>query len=116
MVAPKKLAIELSPIVIAELAEIWRWNDERYGSTHADAYLKFLDERIEGLSTSYLRGTVVPHHHGLRYILALRRSRGSGHLIVYSFDDKRVLVAHVLHSAQDWQSRLAEEAEESDEP
>ena len=101
-------AVVLSPTVVDELHDIWRWNAERYTPAHADAYLAFLKQRILGLDRNCQRGQVVSHRLDLRYMLLRRRSRGHGHVAVYSFDDREVRVLHIFHTAQDWPARMAE--------
>jgi plasmid stabilization system protein ParE len=38
-----------------------------------------------------------------------RKTGGNAHVAVYSVDEQAVNLLHVFHSAQDWESRLAEE-------
>ena len=38
------------------------------------------------------------------------KAKGHGHVVVYRFDETRIDVLHVFHTAQNWQTILAEEA------
>jgi len=101
------LATIRSPTAIDELDGIWRWNAERYGVPHADEYLRYLKDGIDGLATGYTKGKTVGGRPDLRYVLLRRRAKGHGHVAVYSFDEKEVQVLHIFHTAQDWQRELA---------
>ena len=50
--------------------------------------------------------TVRPNY---RYLVMRRRKKWHGHLAVYRYDDKTIDVLHAFHTAQDWQSILADE-------
>lgn len=109
MAPPKSnLTVIRSPSAVAELHAIWQWNAERYGLDHADDYLRFIEQRIDRLSYDHAQGGVVHERADLRYITVRRRTRGHGHVIVYRCDDRRVVIAHIFHSAQDWVGKLAE--------
>ena len=73
---------------------------------HADNYLAFLDGHINLLGETYAKGKTVENRPDLRYILIRRKSRGNGHLAVYTVEGKVVTVVHVFHTAQDWQAKL----------
>ena len=45
----------------------------------------------------------------LRYVDIRRKPKRHGHIVVYRFDDTRIDVLHVFHTAQDWQTILADE-------
>jgi len=103
------LVVIRAPTAIDELDDIWRWNAERYSVSHADAYLRFLEENIANLANNYATGKMVATRAKLHYIIIRRRAKGHGHLAVYSYNDKEVRILHVFHTAQDWQSKLIEE-------
>jgi plasmid stabilization system protein ParE len=110
MASPEfRLTVVLSPAAVNELADIWRWNAERYSPSHADDYVAFLKNAIYRLDSFHDQGTVVSIRPNLRYILIRRRANGHGHVAVYSFDTVHVNVLHVFHTAQNWQSILAQE-------
>ena len=94
---------------LKELDEIWDWNQQHYGSEHADQYIEFLERHIDALSTDHPRGKQVGSRPELSYILIRRKSGGHGHIAVYGVDETQVNVLHVFHSAQDWQTKLIEE-------
>lgn len=101
------LDVVLAPTLLDDLHEIWMWNAVHYSAGHADAYLQLLRRGIDALATTYLSGKSVSTRPDLHYILIRRRSRGHGHLVVFSFDQNEVRVLNLFHTAQDWQNRLA---------
>ncbi len=103
------LTVIRSPAAIDELDQVWRWNAEHYSVPHADAYLRFLQESIAGLASSYARGKAVSTRPDLHYFVIRRTKRGHGHVAVYNFNDAEVHILHVFHTAQDWQTKLFEE-------
>jgi toxin ParE1/3/4 len=110
MASPKPtLTVLRSPIANDELDGIWRWNAQRYSPIHADTYLRYLEDGIDGLEREYPKGKMVIVRPDLRYIIVRRKAKGHGHVVVYRFDDKRVDVLHVFHTAQDWPAILSEE-------
>ena len=50
------LRVEYMPIALQELEAIWDWNAARYGREHAWRYHGFLQEQIDALGQSHLRG------------------------------------------------------------
>jgi plasmid stabilization system protein ParE len=109
MATRKELTVVLSPTVVDDLHGIWQWNAGHHSPAHADAYIAFLKARIYGLRRYFRQGRIVSARPDLRYFLIRRKSRGQGHVAVYRFDDKSIVILHVFHTAQDWQSKLAEE-------
>lgn len=105
------LTVVYAAKALKELDEIWDWNDERHGSDHADQYVEFLERQIDALSSDHRLGKQVGFRPELSYILIRRKSKGHGHIAVYGVDEMRVNVLHVFHTAQDWQSKLKEEAD-----
>jgi plasmid stabilization system protein ParE len=103
------LTIVFSPTATDDLDAIWRWNAERYTVSHADAYLRFINDRIATLAENYAKGRRVPSRTDLRYILIKRKSKGHGHIAVYRYDDVEVHVLHLFHTAQDWQNAIGEQ-------
>ncbi len=97
---------------LAELDEIWDWNEEFYSANHADQYVAFLQRHIDKLGEDHQRGQSLSFRSELRYIFIRRRSKGYGHVAVYRVDQERVNVLHVFHSAQDWRTKLKEELDE----
>jgi plasmid stabilization system protein ParE len=108
--ASNKLPLRVirAPAAIDELHDIWQWNAGHYGASHADDYLRYLTESIADLATHYDRGKLVPGRPDLRYVIIRRRAKGHGHVAVYNYDDEEVHVLHVFHTAQDWQTKLAD--------
>src|SRR5579863_7129120 len=109
---PPALTVVYAAKALKELDEIWDWNNKHYSSDHADEYIEFLERYIDALSTDHRRGKQVSVRPALTYILIRRKSKGHGHIAVYSVDEARVNVLHVFHTAQDWQAKLKEEAEQ----
>jgi len=110
MARPKPaLKVIVAPEAASDLAEIWRWNAERYSPDHADRYVDLLKQVIYGLDVAHLRGKPVARRPDLRFVLVRRKSRGYGHLVVFRINDVTVDVLHVFHSAQDWPTELSDE-------
>jgi plasmid stabilization system protein ParE len=103
------LTVVVSPTATAELADIWRWNAERYNEAHADEYIDFVKNKLRQLPVLYKLGRPVPDRPGFHYLLLRRRAKGHAHIAVYRFDDNVIDVLHIFHSAQDWQTKLAAE-------
>src|SRR2546421_5125723 len=99
------LIVLVTPEAQSELIEIWNWNAIDRGIRHADAYLKFLEGQIDDLAENYDKGRTVGTRPELRYILMRRKSRGHGHVAVYTVVGSVVTVVHVFHTAQDWQTK-----------
>jgi plasmid stabilization system protein ParE len=100
------LTVIVSPSATAELAEIWRWNADRYDQRHADEYVAFLRSALAQLPFIYKRGRQVTARPDLRYIVIRRKTPGHGHIAVYQHDDKVIHVLHLFHTAQDWPAKL----------
>jgi plasmid stabilization system protein ParE len=103
------LPVVYAPLAIHDLDVIWDWNQKTYGPLHAARYADFLARHIDALGESHSRGRVVGSRPELRYILIRQRKRGHGHIAVYRVDQNAVNVLHVFHTAQDWQTKVAEE-------
>ncbi len=93
-----------------DLKEIWFWNAQQHGVSHADRYIAFLKGRIDELRGNYQRGRTVGTRPDLHYILIRRRSGGHGHVAVYTLTENEVRVLNVFHTAQDWRNRLNPDA------
>jgi plasmid stabilization system protein ParE len=106
---PRNLKVSLSPATLKSLGEIWDWNARQYGAAHADGYSAFLLEETGRLGTAYIRGRPVPTVPGLSFIVIRHRRGGHGHLAVYEVIGDEVVVLQFYHTAQDWQTRVAEE-------
>jgi len=104
----RRLKVNRAPQAIDDLDHIWRWNASRYTVVHADKYLSYLKDNIDALATNHAKGRPVPARPELRYLMIRRKSRGHGHVVVYSADASAVNVVHVFHSAQDWPTKLAQ--------
>lgn len=103
------LNVILSSTAIRELHDVWLWNAAQYSAAHADRYVGYLKSRINDLARQSAKGNVVRTRPDLHYVLIRRKSKGHGHVVVYSFDDTEVNVLHVFHTAQDWESKLMEQ-------
>ena len=110
MASPKRtLSVILSPTAIDERHGVWRWNAEHYSPLHADTYVRYLKGHIYDLARRHAQGKTAPDRPNLRYTIIRRKAKGHGHLAVYRVDAEEVNVLPVFHSAQDWQTNLAEE-------
>lgn len=103
------LPVDYAPLALRDLDIVWDWNAKTYGPAHAARYVDFLQRHIDALGESHPRGRVVESRPDLRYIRISRRKRGHGHIAVYRVDVDKVNVLHIFHTAQDWQTKLAEE-------
>jgi plasmid stabilization system protein ParE len=103
---PRQLRLRFSLLVKPRLAEIWRWNADKYGESHATEYLKFLRNKTRALRSEYLRGREVPGHTSYRYMTFKKRARGHGYVIVYQVLETEVYIFDYFHTAQDWTTQL----------
>ncbi len=103
------LPVVYAPLARQDLGVVWDWNEKTYDPGHAARYVDFLQRHIEALGENQSRGRVLESRPELRYILIRQRKRGHGHLAVYRVDEDAVNVLHIFHTAQDWQTKLAEE-------
>jgi plasmid stabilization system protein ParE len=102
----RQLNLRYSLLVKPCLAEIWRWNVERYGEVHATQYVDFLETQTRALQLDYLRGQPVPNRPSYRYVTIKKRSKGHGHIVVYEIRETEVFIFYYFHTAQDWQTQL----------
>jgi plasmid stabilization system protein ParE len=100
--------VVITPEAQDELADIWAWDAKERGIVHADRYLDFLTKSIFALTGTYASGASVSTRPDYRFIVIRRRSKGHGHVAVYTVGETQVTVLHVFHTAQDWQARVAE--------
>lgn len=103
------LPVYYAPVALHDLDMVWDWNEKTYGPGHAARYVELLQRHIDALGENHSRGRVVESRPDLLYIRIGRRKRGHGHIAVYRVDEDAVSVLHVFHTAQDWQTKLAEE-------
>ena len=101
-----ELAVHYRDFSLNCLREIWNWNAAQYGPDRADSYGLFLEDRADALATNYLRGRKVPNRESYRYIVAKKRSRGHGHLIIYMILESRIEILAFYHTRQDWQGKI----------
>lgn len=106
---PPGLKVVLSPDALRALDEIWEWNASHYGIDHADRYVAFLLAETNKLAASFFRGKAVPTLPTLSYIVIRRRRKGHGHLAVYERVGDVINVLQYFHTAQDWQTKMADE-------
>jgi plasmid stabilization system protein ParE len=99
---PKRVVIAAA--AVDELADVWRWNAQRYGPAHADAYVAFLKKGIDSLAVRFELGRSLPAQPDIQYVHLRRKSKGHGHVAVYRVNNDAVNVLHVFHTSQDWQT------------
>jgi plasmid stabilization system protein ParE len=102
----KPLEIAFTPSARADWIAIWQWNASEYGERRAGSYMGFLEAEIARLARSPSLGLAVPEFPRLRRRLVKRRSRGHGHIVFYRVQGSHLVVVHIFHTAQDWQSKL----------
>lgn len=105
----RRLTVQLSTSALAKLDKIGDWNARAYSPDHAHRYVTFLKSETAKLSTLYFVGAPVPTRPNFSYITIRKRRRGHGHLAVYQVVNDVVYVLTYYHTAQDWQTKLAEE-------
>jgi plasmid stabilization system protein ParE len=103
---PRRLTLRYSLLIKPRLAEIWRWNADKYGEAHATAYLEFLKSETLALQSDYQRGRVVPIRPSYRYMTIKKRRRGHGYVVVYEVLETEVHIFYYFHTAQDWMTQL----------
>jgi plasmid stabilization system protein ParE len=103
---PRELALQYSLLVKPRLAEIWRWNAERYDEAHATKYVEFLEQHTRTLKSEYLRGRAVPDRPSYRYITIKTRVKGHGYVVVYQIRETEIFIFYYFHTAQDWLTEL----------
>jgi plasmid stabilization system protein ParE len=108
----RRMRVSFSPAALASLDEIWDWNARTYGPAHAHRYITFLRAATAKLATLYFVGKPVPTRPKLSYITIRRHRRGHGHVAVYELIAEVVYVLRYYHTAQDWQTKMKNEAEQ----
>lgn len=103
---PRELTLQYSLLISPRLAEIWRWNAQRYGEDHATRYVEFLEQKTRTLKTEYVRGHSVPKRPAYRYMTIKRRAKGHGYVVVYEIRETELFIFYYFHTAQDWQAQL----------
>ncbi len=104
----RRRTVTVSPAVLLSLREIWLWNANRYGSRHADGYLKFIDSAMESLSLPENTGRPIVNRPDLNYLLIRRRQGGHGHVAVFQMQGDQVVVLRLFHTAQDWLTGMSD--------
>ena len=102
------MRIIITPTVADELEEIWLWNAKHYDELHADKYLAFLNNGIDSLVSFHPRGIRLKKQSVLQYFVLQRKAFGHGHVVVYQVIASDIVIKHVFHTAEDWQSKIAE--------
>lgn len=100
------LNVVFTAVARMDMIAVWDWNAVKYGVRRADRYLAFIETEITHLSQSPETGTVVDGYPRLRKHLAKRKTRGHGHIIFYETLGDQLVIITILHSAQDWSSRI----------
>jgi plasmid stabilization system protein ParE len=103
---PRQLTLRYSLLIKPRLAEIWRWNADKYGEAHATEYVEFLRNRTRTLRSEYPRGRVVPSRSSYRYVTLKKRARGHGYVVVYQVLETEVYIFYYFHTAQNWVTQL----------
>ena len=103
---PRELTLQYFLLVKPRLAEIWRWNAERYDEDHATKYVGFLKQHTRTLKSEYSRGRAVPGRPSYRYITIKKRVKGHGYVVVYQIRETEIFIFYYFHTAQDWFTQL----------
>ena len=104
----KRWTVGYADQALRELDAIADWNEQTYNRAHAKAYVRFLLRQIERLETDFEKSRPVSTRPDLRYILIQKRSKGYGHVAVFTYDHQAITIVHVFHTAQDWENKLTE--------
>jgi plasmid stabilization system protein ParE len=105
----KPLPVVYSNTALRELDSVWNWNERTYGRRHAAQYVDFLEQHIDALGEASETGRMLNQRTDLRYIQIRRKGRGHGHIAVYQINQDVIHILHIFHTAQDWQTKLADE-------
>ena len=103
---PSRLTVVYSSQSLHDPGEIWDWNAEEYGVQHADNYVSFLRRQTFKLASSTNPGRQIESADHFRYHVIKRRSRGYGHVVVFSIGPENLFVLRYFHTAQDWETKL----------
>jgi len=104
---PPRFQVAVTAEAASALDQVWRSSADRYGHSHADAYLRLLKDAIRSLEVPSAVGKAVPGRPNVYYLLVRRRASGHGHILVYEIPGNQVSVLRLYHTAQDWQAKLA---------
>ena len=102
------LIVLYSPEARDDLFGIWLYN-LKHGSPHqADLWEKFLKAKTQDLATSYENGKPVDSFPLLRYVIARKRPKAHGHIIVYQVDEAAgtINILRFFHTRQDWENEI----------
>jgi len=102
----RRLNLKLSDYVNPRLAEIWRWNADKYGEAHATTFVEFLKAETLALTTTYQKGRQISHYPSWRYLTIKKRAKGHGYIVVYEIQPTDVFVLYYFHTAQNWEAKL----------
>jgi plasmid stabilization system protein ParE len=102
----RELTVEFTVDAWETLEEIWRWNARKWGFDHAAAYVQFLRDEAQKLSTEYPLGRVVRTRPEFRFRTLRSSSQGHAHVILFRVRGDVVLVLDFYHTAEDWQKKL----------
>jgi toxin ParE1/3/4 len=88
--------IVLRPEARRDLAQIWSYTEERWGTEQAEHYTNQLRAKIEVIAKHPDRGTDCDELYS-----ALRRTRAGSHLIYYLADEDTFDIVRILHERRD---------------
>lgn len=98
----KTLTVEYSDAAAADLKQIWNWNADHYGRSHASKYIQYLRSSIGSLRATPHHGSEIAQLPPYRKLLLLKRSGGHGHMAIYQVVGDVIRVVRILHTAQDY--------------
>ncbi len=91
--------LRFSQAAKADMAEIWVYNADTYGITHANEYEAYLYSRIHTLQINPNSGRPALDRPGYRYLIMKKRARGHGHAAYYRVDGDTIWIVRILHTA-----------------
>lgn len=77
------------------------YTQKNYGIPKSNEYLRSIDRKIKELADNPMQG--VPRNDLMD---GLRSARKGKHIIFYSFDDKEIIIANILHEKMDFLTHL----------
>jgi plasmid stabilization system protein ParE len=101
------LSVDYSPQSRRDLFAIADWNEKEYGVAHAARYIGFLKKIVVSLGRDEIEGHGIEERPDLRFVLARRRNRGHGHVVVYRVHRSAIEIVRLFHTAEDWTSKLS---------
>ena len=96
--------IRLTPAAREDLADIWRYTDEEWGTDQATEYTRDID-----LAFRLLADEPKLCRERTEFDPPVRIYHQASHLIIYLVDDQGIVVVRILHERMDVETQLEED-------